>query len=76
MASYTPPSIDSISIDVVEKPTWILSSYGPGKNPPAQLIDGKDVSFEEMRLMAYEANQNNNFAAYVRLYGLWRCISY
>lgn len=39
-----------------ERPIWRLSSYAPGRDPPAQLVDGKDVSPEEMRVRAYELN--------------------
>ena len=66
MASYVPVTADSLTVDLSEKPIWILSSYGPGKNPPCQLIDGKDVSFEEARLMAYRCQAEGNPAAYVR----------
>lgn len=67
MASYLPATIDSVSIDIAEKPIWILSSYGPGKNPPCQLIDGRDISFEEARMMAYQSQAEGNPAAYVCL---------
>ena len=50
--SFALPTVEIIKLDLTEKPTWILSSYGPGKDPPCQLIDGKDVSPEEMRLLA------------------------
>ena len=66
MSSFTAPTPDAITQDLVEKPMWILSSYGPGKNPPCQLIEGKDVSFEEARLLAYKCQADGNPAAYVR----------
>lgn len=64
--SFTLPTIDSIKLDMVEPPIWLLSSYGPGKDPPSQLIDGKDVSIEEMRLLAYTAQAQGNAQLYVR----------
>lgn len=53
-----PDSTYSISPHVIrrdladERPGWILSSYGPGKDPPEQLFGGpiREQSFEEMRL--------------------------
>ncbi|KAH8673449.1 hypothetical protein BX600DRAFT_433078 [Xylariales sp. PMI_506] len=44
---------DGIKIDLVdERPHWILSSYGPGKDAPEQLFGGfpREQSFEEIRL--------------------------
>jgi nucleoporin NUP42 len=49
----------------VEKPLWSLSSYGPAKLEP-NLISGLDVSFEELRINAVMALQNNTVAEYVR----------
>ena len=53
---------DVIRTDLTtERPIWILSSYGPGKNAPAQLFGGlpRERSFEEMRWLHYDAlNQN------------------
>lgn len=71
MSSFLPATVDSINVDLTESISssgsmWILSSYGPGKNPPCQLIDGKDVSFEEMRVMAYQAQAEGTLQAYVR----------
>ena len=39
-----------------ERPLWILSAYGPGRNPPLQLFGGvgRELSFEELRLRHYE----------------------
>ncbi|RFU23786.1 hypothetical protein B7463_g12552, partial [Scytalidium lignicola] len=39
----------------VERPQWILSAYGPGRQAPAQLFGGpvREQSFEEMRLLYY-----------------------
>ena len=51
----------------VEKPLWDLSSYGPAKLEP-NLISGLDMSFEELRLNAVMALQNNTVAEYVRLH--------
>ncbi|CAZ81781.1 unnamed protein product [Tuber melanosporum] len=50
---FTIPSADTIRLDLSERPTWCLSSYAPSKDSPAQLIDGKDISPEEARVMAY-----------------------
>ncbi|KAL7267626.1 hypothetical protein RUND412_009780 [Rhizina undulata] len=58
------PPLESIKSDLTERPMWILSSYGPGKDPPAQLIDGKDISPEEARLMAYKLLAQGNPGAY------------
>ena len=49
----------------VEKPLWGLSSYGPAKLEP-NLVSGLDMSFEELRLNAVMALQNNTVAEYVR----------
>ena len=49
----------------VEKPLWGLSSYGPAKFEP-NLISGLDMSFEELRVNAVMALQNNTVAEYVR----------
>lgn len=49
----------------VEKPLWGLSSYGPAKLEP-NLISGLDMSFEELRVNAVIALQNNTVAEYVR----------
>jgi len=61
----------------VEKPLWGLSSYGPAKLEP-NLISGLDMSFEELRVNAVMALQNNTVAEYVRLhpfrvYSLYVC---
>jgi nucleoporin NUP42 len=45
---------DAIKIDLVdERPQWILSAYGPGRDAPEQLFGGypREQSFEEIRLM-------------------------
>jgi len=58
---------DTITSDLTrERPTWRLSSYAPGKDPPAQLVDGKDVSPEEMRVRAYELNMQGMGQQFVR----------
>ena len=64
--SFALPTLDTIKLDLTEKPMWLLSSYGPGKDPPCQLIDGKDVSFEEMRLLAYTSRDQGQPQLYVR----------
>ncbi|CAK7271291.1 hypothetical protein SEPCBS57363_004540 [Sporothrix epigloea] len=49
---------DGIVLDLTEdRPPWIFSAYGPGRNAPAQLFGGAQVeqSFEELRLHYYKA---------------------
>ncbi|KAI5801536.1 hypothetical protein DFH27DRAFT_60729 [Peziza echinospora] len=59
-------SPDTLQNDLTkERPIWKLSSYAPGKDPPAQLIDGKDMSPEEMRLRAYECMANGAMNQYI-----------
>ena len=53
----------------VEKPLWSLSSYGPAKFEP-NLISGLDMSFEELRVNAVLALQNNTVVEYVRFHFL------
>jgi nucleoporin NUP42 len=67
MTSHVAATVENLKPDLRERPIWPLSSFGPGKNPPCQLIDGKDVSPEEARVMAYLAQTEGNLAAYVRL---------
>jgi hypothetical protein len=46
----------TILIDLqIERPQWILSAYGPGKQAPAQLFGGplREQSFEEIRMLHY-----------------------
>ena len=38
----------------IQRPQWILSTYGPGKNPPASLLEGNEYSPEELRVRFYE----------------------
>jgi nucleoporin NUP42 len=67
MDSYVAATIENLRPDLTERPIWPLSSFGPGKNPPCHLIEGKDVSSEEARVMAYLSQAEGNPAAYVRL---------
>ncbi|CAK7270863.1 hypothetical protein SEPCBS119000_004306 [Sporothrix epigloea] len=49
---------DGIVLDLTEeRPPWIFSAYGPGRNAPAQLFGGAQTeqSFEELRLHYYNA---------------------
>ena len=39
-------------------PKWILSTYGPGRQPPASLLEGNEYSFEELRVRFYELAKN------------------
>ena len=59
----------------VDKPLWSLSSYGPAKFEP-NLVTGLDMSFEELRVNAAMALQNNTVAEYVRLYSSCLLISW
>lgn len=45
-----------------DRPIWILSAYGPGKDPPLQLFGGflREQSFEELRLRHYELASTGN----------------
>lgn len=44
-----------------ERPIWPLSSYGPGKNAPLQLMEGDiEQSPEEMRVRHYLALAKGN----------------
>ncbi|RDL30459.1 uncharacterized protein BP5553_10337 [Venustampulla echinocandica] len=45
-----------------ERPQWILSAYGPGRNAPAQLFGGeqREKSFEEIRLAHYAGIASGN----------------
>jgi nucleoporin NUP42 len=45
-------------IDNKGRPKWILSTYGPGKNPPASLLEGNEYSSEEIRVRFYEMRAN------------------
>ncbi|MCJ1308699.1 hypothetical protein MMC25_002353 [Agyrium rufum] len=49
-----------------DRPMWLLSCYGPGKNAPRQLFGGqpREQSFEEMRVRAYELGSAGNIAQY------------
>ncbi|OKL58214.1 hypothetical protein UA08_06472 [Talaromyces atroroseus] len=56
---------DGIQSDLTigkDRPAWIFSAYGPGKNAPRQLFGGpsREQSFEEMRLRHYEATAAGN----------------
>ena len=54
-------SVGDIKTDLTDgkgRPKWLLSSYGPGKNPPASLLEGSEYSFEEIRVRFYELRTN------------------
>ncbi|KAM7217507.1 nucleoporin AMO1 [Rhypophila decipiens] len=56
-------SVDMIQRDLVnEKPGWILSAYGPGKDAPEQLFGGypREQSFEEIRWYFMEGLAKGN----------------
>ena len=44
-----------------ERPIWELSSYGPGRGAPLQLIDGADQSPEEEHLLHWTAVNSGSF---------------
>ncbi|KIH93866.1 hypothetical protein SPBR_05700 [Sporothrix brasiliensis 5110] len=53
----------SIVKDLTEdRPSWVFSAYGPGRNAPAQLFGGPQTeqSFEELRLHYYKAQAAGN----------------
>ncbi|KAH6914552.1 hypothetical protein BKA70DRAFT_1556976 [Coprinopsis sp. MPI-PUGE-AT-0042] len=62
--SYTADSIRDDLTANKDKPMWPLSSYGPAKGEPL-VISGLDLSFEEMRCKAFEANKAGNAQEYV-----------
>ena len=45
-----------------ERPQWILSAYGPGRDAPLQLFGGhpREQSFEELRVRHYELAAQGN----------------
>ncbi|OQO05188.1 hypothetical protein B0A48_08208 [Cryoendolithus antarcticus] len=53
---------DNIRVDLTtDRPIWPLTAYGPGRNAPAQLIEGDlEMSPEEMRVMYYLAMTTGN----------------
>ncbi|KAI5301452.1 hypothetical protein KEM56_001707 [Ascosphaera pollenicola] len=58
------PKVQDIIQDLtpgVGRPTWIFSSYAPGKDAPVQLFEGpnREISPEEMRVMHYMAVESN-----------------
>jgi len=46
----------------IERPQWIMSAYGPGKDAPVQLFGGfpLEQSFEEIRVQHYLALSTGN----------------
>ena len=51
-----------------ERPSWPLSSYGPGRDAPRQLLEGSiEQSFEEVRLQYYVARASGSEQSYVSL---------
>ncbi|EXJ94685.1 hypothetical protein A1O1_03082 [Capronia coronata CBS 617.96] len=36
------------------RPKWILTAYGPGRSPPASLLESNELSSEEVRVRFYE----------------------
>ncbi|GAA6034169.1 hypothetical protein JCM8097_003764 [Rhodosporidiobolus ruineniae] len=65
-SSPSAPTFDTANIRhdlTVERPKYKLSSYGPGEGEP-NLLDGFDVSPEELRLRYYKAKAANNLIDY------------
>lgn len=59
-------SREGIQVDLTkERPRWVLSSYAPGKHEK-NLLDGHDLSPEELRLRFYAARAAGNPTLYVR----------
>lgn len=51
-----------LQIDLVqERPEWVCSCYGPGRDPPINLLGGSDleISPEELRVDHYLKLMNN-----------------
>ncbi|KAI1437351.1 hypothetical protein GGR50DRAFT_98104 [Xylaria sp. CBS 124048] len=63
---------ETIQTDLAnERPQWILSCYGPGKNPPEQLFGGypREQSLEEVMLyIRQSANQQQAISEVTALY--------
>jgi nucleoporin NUP42 len=56
-------NVDDIKNDLTAgkgRPLWILSTYGPGTNSPASLLDANELSFEELRSRFYELKAAGN----------------
>lgn len=61
-------SRDSIKLDLTtERPLYALTSYAPGKGE-SNLVDGIDLSPEELRMLFYNARAANDISLYVRLF--------
>ncbi|KAL5941608.1 hypothetical protein ACKVV1_006328 [Pyricularia oryzae] len=69
-------SKETIQLDLTtEKPQWILSSYGPGRDAPEQLFGGfpREQSFEEVRLVYEEGVlMGNPQGALSQIEGIYR----
>lgn len=58
-------SVDTIRTDLTtDRPIYALTSYAPGKGE-SNLIDGLDLSPEELRMMYITAKASNNPSLYV-----------
>ncbi|KAI1608929.1 hypothetical protein EDD36DRAFT_422640 [Exophiala viscosa] len=59
-------------VDGKGRPKWILSSYGPGRDPPASLLEDTEYSSEEVRVRFYElASQGKQADADNEAIALW-----
>lgn len=69
MAAWFVSSVEAIKKDLtplVDRPTWVLSSYGPAKHQPT-IITGLDLSQEELRVRAAQAMKAGTVQEYVCL---------
>ncbi|KIV83684.1 hypothetical protein PV11_05686 [Exophiala sideris] len=59
-------------VDGKGRPKWILSAYGPGKDPPGSLLESNEYSSEEVRVRFYElASQGKQADADNEAIALW-----
>lgn len=67
-----PSDVKDDLTDGSNRPKWILSAYGPGKNIPASLLEGHEYSPEEIRWRFYEqASKGNQSQADEEATKLW-----
>ena len=69
VSAFSPTfSLDSMTKDLTltfDRPSWILSCYGPAKNQPT-IIRDMDESMEELRVKAVQATRTGAVQEYVR----------
>ncbi|KAL2410620.1 Nucleoporin AMO1 [Exophiala dermatitidis] len=68
-------SAEDVRNDMTEgkgRPKWILTAYGPGRTPPASLLEANELSPEEVRARFYElASQGKQAEADQEAIALW-----